>query len=109
MPSWSPCAGLEASAARSAARWTSCRSRNSDKSKREKMRGRTWHGKAAVMGLLQRHPGKGKSRVRLQAIPDTRRSALRPIIDQHIEPKTEIFSDALRSYQELGYADSPYY
>jgi transposase-like protein len=85
------------------------KARNMHKGKREKMRGRTWHGKVAVMGLLQRHPEKGKSKVRLAQVRDTRRWVLREVIDQHIAPKTEIFSDALKSYQDLGYADSPYY
>src|SRR5690349_14663143 len=31
------------------------KARNMHHDKREKMRGRTWHGKQAVMGLLQRH------------------------------------------------------
>src|SRR5205085_689966 len=38
------------------------KARNMHPSRREKMRGRTWGGKVAVMGLLQRHPGKGQSK-----------------------------------------------
>jgi transposase-like protein len=36
------------------------RARNMHKGKREAMKGRTWFGKAAVMGLLERHPALGR-------------------------------------------------
>lgn len=58
-------------------------------------------GKVAVMGLLERH-GDGKSRVRTAIVPTTKRHHLRPHIDQHVEPGSNVYTDALRSYSDLS-------
>jgi transposase-like protein len=59
-------------------------------------------GKTAVMGLLQRHPGKGQSRVRLRVVPNTRRADLTPIIKENVEERANVFTDALPSYELLA-------
>jgi hypothetical protein len=70
--------------------------------RREKAKGRTLGGKTAVMGLLQRHEGKGKSRVRLEVIPSTRRHELHSRVEKHVEDGSKVFTDALPSYNHLG-------
>ncbi len=77
------------------------KARNMHKDRQAKHRGRTWFGKAAVMGLLQRHPEKGKSRVRMAMIRDTRAVELEPVIEQHVEKRSEIYTDSLMSYRQL--------
>jgi len=80
------------------------KARNMHKGKRDQIfRGRTGAvGKAAVMGLLQRHPGKGKSRVRLEVIPSTRRHQLHSRVEKHVEDGAKVYTDALSSYDHLG-------
>ena len=58
-------------------------------------------GKIAVMGLLQRHPEKGKSQVRLQIVPRVKRPDLVPVIHANVESKANVFTDALPSYDRL--------
>jgi transposase-like protein len=77
------------------------KARNMHHDKREKMRGRTWQGKAAVMGLLQRHPSKGKSRVRTAVIPSTKRHQLKHQIEKHVEDGATVYTDSLPSYDYL--------
>jgi transposase-like protein len=78
--------------------------RNMHHDKREKMKGRTWHGKVAVMGLLERNEQKGKSRVRTSVVRNTRRSQLHPQLDKHLTdgPETTVFTDSLHSYRDLN-------
>ncbi len=78
------------------------KARNMHKSKREKMRGRTWYGKAAVMGLLQRHETKGKSKVRTAVVQTTRKNELHPMVERHVEDGAKVYTDELRSYENLG-------
>jgi transposase-like protein len=59
-------------------------------------------GKAAVMGLLERHGPDGHSRVVFRHVPNVRRRVLTPEISQHVEPGSEIFTDKLPSYNRLG-------
>ena len=59
-------------------------------------------GKAAVMGLLQRHPGRGKSRVRLEVIPNIRRHQLHSRVERHVEDGAKVYTDAFKSYDNLG-------
>lgn len=74
------------------------KARNMHKGKR-KAKGTGAVGKAAVMGLLERHKDKSKpSQVRTHVVGNTKRSTLKPIIQQHVEPGTEIHTDALKSY-----------
>jgi transposase-like protein len=55
-------------------------------------------GKVAVMGLLERHPETGRSKVRTTVVPNAKRHHLRPVIDVNIERGANVFTDNLRSY-----------
>jgi transposase-like protein len=61
--------------------------------------------KTAVMALLERHGNdpldKGVSQVRLSILRTTRRHELWAQIHQHIEPGSEVFTDAFPSYRGL--------
>jgi transposase-like protein len=58
-------------------------------------------GKIAVIGMLQRHPEKGKSRVRLQVVPRVKRTDLVPHIKANVAEGANVFTDSLRSYDKL--------
>jgi len=58
-------------------------------------------GKAAVMGLLERHGPDGHSIVRTKVVPNVRRYALAPEVHKHVEPGAEVFTDSLKSYADL--------
>jgi transposase-like protein len=79
------------------------KARNMHKSRRAKaIKGTGGMGKAAVMGLLERHGPDGHSRVILQHVPNVRRHTLAPHIREHVEPGSDVFTDALRSYDRLA-------
>jgi transposase-like protein len=81
------------------------KARNMHKGKRlarRIQRGRSHDGKAIVMGLLQRHPGRGQSRVRTEVIPNVRRHQLGPRVEKHVEDGAKVYTDALDSYKHLG-------
>jgi len=59
-------------------------------------------GKAAVMGLLERHGPDGHSTVRAQVIANVRRKVLGPEVRENVALDTEVFTDALSSYRDLG-------
>ena len=72
------------------------------KDRRErKIKGRGPMGKAAVMGLLERHGPDKTSRVKLAVVPNVRRQHLQAEIRQNVEAGTQIYSDALKSYERL--------
>lgn len=78
------------------------RARFMHKGRRDKaIKGRGPMGKAVIMGLLERHGIDGHSTVTLRHVRNTRRHILSPEIREHIEPGTEVFTDALRSYDAL--------
>jgi len=58
-------------------------------------------GKAVVMGLLERHAEKGKSRVRTKVIRNNRRILLQPEIRKEVVPGSSVYTNALRSYRGL--------
>jgi transposase-like protein len=64
--------------------------------------GSPWAGKAAVMGLLQRTTEKKKSQVKLEVVPSTRRHQLMARIEKHVEDGSAVYTDALKSYNNLG-------
>lgn len=76
------------------------RNMHTDK-RRERMKGRGPVGKAAVMGLLQRHPGKGQSKVRLAVVPNRRKHKLQGEVSKHVEDGSAVYTDALKSYDGL--------
>lgn len=67
----------------------------------EKITGTGGMGKAAVMGLLERHGEDGHSKVKAKVVPNVRRATLAPEVRQHVEAGSEVFTDALRSYDHL--------
>jgi len=54
-------------------------------------------GKAIVMGLLER-----KGKVKVKHIPNAKRGTVQYEIRQHVTPGSNVFTDALRSYNGLG-------
>ncbi len=54
-------------------------------------------GKVAVMGLLDRHSGE----VRTMIVPNVRRKSLHGEVSKHVEAGSTVYSDALRSYDQL--------
>jgi len=54
-------------------------------------------GKVAVMGLLDRHTGE----VRTTVIPNTKRRSIHGEVSKHVEAGSTVYSDALRSYNQL--------
>ena len=61
-----------------------------------------WAGKAAVLGVLERH-GDGSSRVRTRIIGGTKRKELFGAMKEEIQPGTNIYTDALPSYASLNH------
>ena len=53
-------------------------------------------GKVAVMGLLERH-----GEVRTMVVPNTKRKSLHGEVSKHVEAGSTVYSDALRSYNQL--------
>jgi len=69
----------------------------------ENIKGTGGIGKMAVMGLLERHgPDSKASRVRTKVIANTRRTTLAPEVQAHVVVGSEVFTDALKSYDDLG-------
>src|SRR5437868_9282518 len=54
-------------------------------------------GKVAVMGLLERHGGE----VRTMVVEGTKRHHLHGEVTKHVEAGSHVYTDALRSYNEL--------
>ena len=78
------------------------RARFMHKSKRaKKIKGTGGLGKAAVMGLLERHGPDGHSVVRLKMVPTVRREALLPEVQEQVAPGAEVFTDEWRAYRGL--------
>ena len=55
-------------------------------------------GKVAVMGLLERN-----GEVRTMVVRNVKRKSLREELNTHVEPGTMVYTDALRSYNDLNY------
>jgi transposase-like protein len=69
----------------------------------EKITGRGPMGKTAVMGLLERHGEDGHSTIKVaKVVPNTKRKSLSPEVRAHVEEGSEIFTDTLMSYADLG-------
>lgn len=67
----------------------------------EKITGTGGMGKAAVMGLLERHGPDGHSRVKAKVVKNVKRRTLAPEVRLHVTPGAEVFTDALKSYDDL--------
>jgi transposase-like protein len=61
-----------------------------------KIKGAGGSGKVAVMGLLERH-----GEVRTMVVPNVRRKSLHREVSKHVEAGSTVYSDALRSYDQL--------
>lgn len=70
--------------------------------RRLKIKGTGSLGKAAVMGLLERHGPDGHSVVKVKMVPTVRRKALLPEVQGHVEVGAEVFTDSLPSYKGLA-------
>ena len=53
------------------------------------------------MGLLQRHPEKGKSRVRTLPVESVKTYRLHTKVARNVEDGSTVYTDALASYQKL--------
>lgn len=71
------------------------KARNMHPGKR-KAKGTGGMGKAVVMGLLERH-----GEVRTKVISNVKRVTLHAEIEKHVAPGSEVFTDALKSYESL--------
>jgi transposase-like protein len=77
------------------------KARNMHPGKR-KAKGRGAVGKAVVLGLLERHGEDATSRVKAKVIADTRKNTLHAEVRAHVEPGTELHTDALASYEGMA-------
>jgi transposase-like protein len=73
------------------------RNMHRDKKARYEKRG-GWHGKAAVMGILDRNARK----MRAQVVPHVRRDVLQAQILKHVDKSSAVFTDNLTSYDHLA-------
>jgi transposase-like protein len=84
------------------------KARNMSNAKRKRMgisQGTSMAGKVAIIGLLERHPERGMSRVRLRGLDGRTKRHLQPHVRQNVEVGATVNTDALFSYQGL---DSSY-
>jgi len=70
--------------------------------RRAKITGTGGKDKAAVMGLLQRHSAEGHSVVKVKVVPNVKRSTVAPEVRQNVVEGSEVFTDSLRSYNDLS-------
>jgi transposase-like protein len=85
------------------------KARNMSKHRREKKgisQLTSMASKAAVMGLLERHPQKGKSKIRLQTLENRKRHALINEVKSNVEAGATVNTDSLKSY--FGLTDEGY-
>jgi transposase-like protein len=71
--------------------------RNMHKNKKAKITGTGGSGKAIVMGILDRNTRE----IRVKHVADTKRETLQAEIREHVEPGSDVFTDALLAYQGL--------
>ncbi len=71
--------------------------------RREKIKGTGGVGKAIVHGMLARGSGKEPcSKVKATVVPNAKGKTLVPIVREHVEPGSHVYTDALRSYAPLA-------
>ena len=78
--------------------------KNMHKARRDRVVGKSTGGAhmTPVMGLLERHSEKGKSKVRAQVIPNRKRETIHDVIHKQVEPGSHLFTDAHDAYGKLG-------
>jgi transposase-like protein len=69
--------------------------------RKEKIHGRGPSGKTVVLGLLDRTHGEKPSRVKAKVAVSNRKSTVQPNIRQHVEPGSQLMTDALKSYSGM--------
>lgn len=80
------------------------KARNMHKSKRRRIGislNNSMAGKAAVMGLLERHGKDGHSTIRTAVLSGRKKGHLQPVVHEHVEAGSTIHTDAHFSYQGL--------
>jgi transposase-like protein len=78
------------------------KAKNMHKARRERViTGTGGSGKSIVMGLLERHTDTKASRVKAKVVPNAKRGTVQAEVRAHVEPGSEVFTDALRSYTGL--------
>jgi transposase-like protein len=85
------------------------KARNMHKSKKKRMgisMGKSMAGKVAVMGLLERHPEKGHSYVKLLGLDGRQKRHLQAPVRQYVAEGSTVNTDALFSYQGLSANDT---
>jgi transposase-like protein len=70
--------------------------------KRKRGRGTGGVGKAIVMGILERNRKDKASVVKLKHVQNARRNTVQGEIREHVEPGSQVFTDALPSYNGLN-------
>jgi transposase-like protein len=64
---------------------------------------RSMVGKVAVMGLLERHrKDEGGAQVRTLVLASRKKRHLAPLVTEHVEQGSNLYTDALRSYGDMG-------
>lgn len=76
---------------------------NMHKRTREAMglQGRGTVGKAIVFGLLERNAGDKPSRAKTKVVKNTKKKTLQPEIRGNVETESNLYTDALKSYQGM--------
>ena len=77
------------------------KSRNMHKAKRQESRRWGIRGKAAVMGLLERHGPANHSRIKAVVVPGPKRKYLHTEIIESVEMGSTVYTDQLESYNTL--------
>jgi transposase-like protein len=71
--------------------------------RREKIKGTGGVGKAIVHGMLARGAGKEAcSKVKATVVPNAKGATLLPIVREHVEAGSAVYTDALKSYAPLA-------
>jgi transposase-like protein len=79
------------------------RARFMHKARRQRViKGTGMSGKAAVIGLLQRHSPKGHSTIRVAVVPNNRKAPLQAGVRINVEPGSNVYTDAHLSYEGLN-------
>ena len=69
--------------------------------RKRKITGTGGSNKTTVMGLLERHSEKGKSKVRAKVVKDTKGETLGEVVRTHVEPGAALYTDAFSGYRGL--------
>ncbi len=80
------------------------KARNMHADKRKKLVGKKTgpYAMTAVMGLLERHAEKGRSRVKAAVLKSVKKGDVQAEVRENVTPGAEVHTDALRSYTTLA-------